>query len=69
MDGKVEFTVPEEEFERVPVNGLKHGLKKRNNMYLPQIVRNVSAVQNAKIREDDLFVIGFPKSGKNIDFS
>lgn len=57
------FYVQPEQFEMVPVKGIEKGLKCRNGQYLPFLVRNLSVTKNMDVREDDTFVVTFPKSG------
>ena len=60
-----DFYVKPEEFETEPVKGLTNPIKKRDGIYVPNEIINLACVKNIKLREEDTFVIGFPKSGKN----
>lgn len=62
-DKTSDYYLEKQEFEWEPVEGTKHGLKKVNNTYLPMLVKNLDSVKKLEIREDDTFVIGYPKSG------
>lgn len=63
-DPSWEFYVPREEAEVVPVKGFPHGLKRINGHLLPQLCRNVSIFKSLEVRENDTFVVTYPKSGK-----
>lgn len=62
-DKNSEYYVELEEFERVNPKAVKNGYKRRDGVNLPELVRNLSLVKNMEIRPDDVFSIGFPKSG------
>jgi hypothetical protein len=57
------YYVEEEEFEWEPVEGTKNGLKKRDGIYFPMFIKNLSLIKDIEIRPDDIFVISYPKSG------
>ncbi len=59
-----EFYVEPVEYEREPVNGFKYPMKKVDGIYVFNDVINVGCLKSLKIRSDDAFIIGFPKSGK-----
>ena len=63
MDKNSGYYVENEEFERVNPKAVKNGLKRRDGVNLPDIVRNISLVKNFESRDGDVFSIGFPKSG------
>ena len=52
-----------EKFDSEEVPCLKNGLKKSNGNYLPNYIRNLSIIKTMELRNDDTFVIGYPKSG------
>ena len=58
------YYVEKEEFEHVAVPGMKHGCKRRDGIRLPNFVVNLSLVKNMQLRHDDVFVIGFMKTGR-----
>ena len=58
--------IEEEEFKTEKINGLRLGLKVKDDCYLPNYVRNLSIVKTLDLRSDDTFVIGYPKSGIQI---
>lgn len=65
-DPNSQYYVPKEDFEFIPVKGTKAGVKSRNGHLVPILCRNLSVVKNMEVREDDTFVITFPKSGNKI---
>lgn len=62
-DPNWEFYVPRENHEKVPIKGTKNGLQRINGLFLPQLCRNLSVIKNIDVREDDTFVVTYPKSG------
>ena len=62
-DPNWEFFVPREKHEIVSIKGTRYGLKKINGLFLPQLCRNLSVIKNMDVREDDTFVVTYPKSG------
>ena len=60
------YFVEDKNYKFVPVKGFKNGLKKIDDMHLNILNRNISLVRTMKLREDDVFICGFPKSGINI---
>ena len=62
-DPNSEFYVPRGKHEIVQVNGFRHGLQLIDGIHMPHLYRNRSVVKNMDVREDDTFVISYPKSG------
>lgn len=62
-DPNWEFFVPREKYEIVPIKGTRFGLKQINGLFLPQLCRNLSVIKKMDVREDDTFVVTYPKSG------
>ena len=60
------YYVEDMNYEIAPLKGVKKGLKKVDNMYLPTLIKNISLVKSMTIREDDTFVSGYPRSGKRV---
>lgn len=63
-DPNWEFYVPKDELENVTIKGTKFGLKRFNGYLLPQHCRNLSVVKSMEVKDDDTFVVTYPKSGK-----
>lgn len=63
-DPNWEFYVPKEEMENVDIKGYKFGLRRLNGRLLPQLCKNMSVVKSMEVKEDDTFVVTYPKSGK-----
>jgi hypothetical protein len=57
------YYVEEENLEWDPVVGTKNGLKKRDGIYFPMYIKNLSLIKRIQVRPDDIFVISYPKSG------
>lgn len=57
--------VPQGEFKYVPLKGYKNVVPSFNGNFLPFFMRNVEVIKNMDVREDDTFVISYPKSGIN----
>jgi len=60
------FYVEDENLETVPVKGFSNGMKRAkpgSDILLHIGVRNLSNIKNMKLRDDDTFVISYPKSG------
>nr|QNH68010.1 sulfotransferase-like protein 3 [Brachionus koreanus] len=62
-DKSSEFYIEEEKFSEEYVEGSEFKFKKIENIFLPVIVRNLSSIKTLELRPDDIFVVGFPKSG------
>lgn len=60
-----EYYVENEKFERIELETVKNGYKLRDGVPFVDIIRNLSLVKSMELREDDIFSIGYPKSGKN----
>lgn len=60
--------VEAESFDQVEVKGTKYGMKIRDGVYLPNGVKNLSNSKCFKLRDDDIFISSFPKSGFKIFF-
>ena len=60
------FYVEDENLETVPVKGFSNGMKRAkpgSDILLHIGVRNLTNIKNMKLRDDDTFVISYPKSG------
>ncbi len=57
------YYVEDANYPAVPLKGVKKGLKKVDNMYLPVLIKNFSLVRTMPIRSNDCFVTGYPRSG------
>jgi hypothetical protein len=57
------YYVEDENYPIVPLKGVKKGLKKVDNMYLPVLIKNISLVRTMNVRPTDCFVTGYPRSG------
>jgi hypothetical protein len=64
FDKNSPYYVEQEEFERVDLPGVTRGYKKRDGILLSNMFRNMSLIKNMPIKEDDTFVVTYPKSGK-----
>lgn len=62
-DPNSEFYVKPDEFEREPVKGFEHPVKKKDGVFLQEDLVSVSLLKEFQLRSDDIFIIGFPKSG------
>jgi hypothetical protein len=63
QDPSSPYFVNEENLEIVPVQGMSKGLKRVDDIYLPTLVKNLSLAKTIQVRNQDTFVIGYPKSG------
>lgn len=63
MYKKSKYYVEDENLEVVPIKGVQKGLKKVDDIYVPTLIKNVSLAKTMPLREDDTFVIGYPRSG------
>ena len=50
-------------FETEHLNGFKYPTKKVGNFLIPNKVINLSNLKTMPIRNDDVFLLGYPKSG------
>ena len=57
------YYVEDKKYKYAPVKGFENGLKKLDDIYLCSFNRNISLVRDMKLRKDDVFICGFPKSG------
>lgn len=62
-DKSSDFYIEEQEFEKELFNGYLVEFKKCKSMLLPSMVINVDSIKTLELRQDDTFVVGFPKSG------
>ena len=57
------FYIRPEEFETETIDGFNGPIKKKDGILIMNDVLNISDLKNLKLRKDDAFIIGFPKSG------
>ena len=62
-DETSEFYVKPDEFETEELKGFKPPIKKSQGVYLDNPIINLSNLKNMTVRNDDVFLIGFQKSG------
>lgn len=62
-DPSSEFYIKPDEFDIETPEGFKGPVKKYQEILLMNEVTNISKLKDLKIRNDDTFIIGFPKSG------
>ncbi|CAF0817408.1 unnamed protein product, partial [Brachionus calyciflorus] len=62
-DKNSEFYIEEQEFEHELIEGHSVEFLRYKNMLFPNIIKNIHTVKHLKLRSDDTFVIGYPKSG------
>lgn len=60
------YFVPNGEFEMVSLKGFKYPVKSYRGYMLPPMCRNIEVVKTMSVRENDTFVITYPKSGIKI---
>ena len=58
-----EFYIEPENFETENLKGFEVPIKKKDSIILLNDLINFSMLKTFKPRKDDIFVIGFPKSG------
>ena len=63
LDKDCEYYVEPEEFDRIELKSIKNGYKIRDGIPLTDMIRNLNLVKNMELRDDDVFSIGYPKSG------
>lgn len=66
-DPNSEFYIKPDDFEIENIKGFNGPINKYDGILLMNEVVNISKLKNFKLRNDDIFVIGFPKSG-NLTF-
>jgi hypothetical protein len=62
-DSTSQFFVEDKNYEVARVQGMRSGLKTVDDIYMPLLIKNLDLVKQMRVRSDDTFVIGFPKSG------
>lgn len=62
-DKNGEYFVEYEDFDRLNLKTVKDGFKLRDGVPLSDLIRNMSHVKKMELRNDDVFSIGYPKSG------
>lgn len=65
IDKNSPFHVPQDDFNMIAVKGTKNGIKNIDGHLVPMPCRSLRVVKSMEVREDDTFVIAFPKSGNN----
>lgn len=60
---KTASIIPEEDYETEQLPGFSDKIRKHKNIYLIDFVKNLSIVKKFKIKNDDVFIVGMPKSG------
>ena len=62
-DPKSELYIKPDEFETVNIAGFNDPLYTYDGTLLLKDITNISGLKNLELRNDDTFIIGFPKSG------
>ena len=62
-DETSEYYVKREDFEYEQLHGYKDPTKKVNGLYIANAIINLSNLKTMTIRNDDVFLVGYPKSG------
>ena len=62
-DETSEYYVKQEVFEYEQLHGYKDPTKKVNELYIANAIINLSNLKTMTIRNDDVFLVGYPKSG------
>jgi hypothetical protein len=62
-DPSSEFFVEDKNYEVTQVKGMRNGLKKVDEIFVPLLIKNLDLVKQMRVKPDDTLVIGFPKSG------
>jgi hypothetical protein len=57
------YHVEEIEYPRIQVPFINGSCKLVDSIVLPSFIKNLDVIKNLKLRSDDCFVIGIPKSG------
>lgn len=62
-DETSEFYVKQEVFESEQLKGFKESTNKYQGCYIANSIINMSNLKNMTVRNDDVFLVGYPKSG------
>lgn len=62
-DEKSEFYVKPELFQNEQLKGFKNPTNKSNDVYLLNLIITCSDLKTMPMRNDDVFLVGYPKSG------